>query len=201
MIFFVSIPQSFSQKASSFFDLGAAEKLWVVLHPLSAKKAFEISKQVEELSNEMAKAGMLDADEAGGKIDAFRHAYWMALLGKHIGEKKSRWLGKAHEKANRKQFEKGELEEGFLPDKVSMEMDLHNNEIGISIARMYPDKSDEELKNIVLDFLGKGELLIIKKDKDKNALDSKGNRIPRENWEGKWNNDRVLVASDYQNGL
>lgn len=179
-------------------DLGGAEKLWVLLHPFSAGKAYEISNRVEELSREMAEAGELDSDMSGGKIDAFRHAYWMALMCKEIGEKKSRWLGKAHEKANKKQFEKMDLEGGFVPDKASMEMDLHNNEIGISIARKYPEKSDGELKQIVLDFLKEGELIIIKKDSEGNSLDSEGNIIPQEEWEGKWINERVLVKSDYK---
>lgn len=179
-------------------NLGGAEKLWVVFHPFSAAKAYKISTEVEGLSKEMANSKKLDSDMAGGKIDAFRHAYWMALLSKHLGDNKARWLGKAHEKTNRKQFEKGEFEEGFVPDKISMEMDLHNNEIGISIARKFSDKSDIDLKQIVLDFLKKGELLIIKKDIDQNSLDVEGNIIPREEWEGKWINKRILVPSDYQ---
>lgn len=195
---FVFLPKLDAQKLSSFKSLGAAEKLWVLLHPFTAGKAYKISKKVQELSKEMADSGKLDADMAGGKIDAFRHAYWMVLLGMNIGEKKARWLGKAHEKVNRKQFEKGEFEEGFVPDKVSQEMDLHNNEIGISIARKYPEKSNAELKQIVLDLLKKGEMIIIKKDSNQNSLNAVGNIIPREEWEGKWINERVLVPSDYQ---
>ena len=187
-----------AQKIDSFKKLGGAEKLWVVLHPFSAGKAYEISMKVDSISKEMVEQGALDGDGAGGKVDAFRHALWMALLSKEIGKSKSRWLGKAHEKMNKRQFEKGELEHGAWPDMVSMQMDLHNNEVGIEISEENLDLNIEEAKKKVLERLHGGDMLIIKKDREGNSLDKKGEVIPAKEWEGKWENFRVLVPSDYQ---
>ena len=58
-----------------------------------------------------------------------------AVLSSQIGSKKARALGLAHERGNKKAFEKNILEHGVLPDSVSMEMDLWNNEVGILIGR------------------------------------------------------------------
>lgn len=201
MLLLCSVFSSFAQKTDSFKNLGGAEKLWVVLHPFSAEKAYEISNRVDSLSKEMVKAEVLDGDGSGGKVDAFRHAYWMALMASEIGKRKSRWLGKAHEKKNRKQFQRGQLENGDVPDLPSMEMDLHNNEVGIAIAREHPKMSAEVLKQLVMEVLEKGGMLIIKKDREGNSLDSEGEIIPTKEWEGKWENRRVLVKSDYKQDL
>ena len=193
----LSFTKATAQKISAFKDLGGAEKLWVVLHPFAAGKAYNISKDVEELCQEMIEKEQLDADGAGGKIDAFRHAYWMAILTKELGPARARWLGKAHEKKNKKDFEKGRLEDGAVPDKVSKEMDLFNNEVGIEIGEEYENASNEQLKQIILEKLEEGEMLIIKKDRRKNSLDENGKVIPNENWERSWENERVLVPSNF----
>lgn len=196
--FICSILPLSAQKAGAFNKLGREEKLWVILHPFSAGEAYEISMHVEDLSNKMKDSAKLDADLSGGKLDAFRHAYWMALLTKHIGPKRARWLGNAHERKNRRDFENNRTEEGFVPDKVSVMMDLFNNEVGIQIGKDFKDFSDEALKEKVLQYIEKGNMLVVKKDRKANSLDAAGELIPNENWEGKWENDRVLVPSDYQ---
>ena len=199
IIFFMtlfSFTKATAQKISAFKNLGGAEKLWVMLHPFSANNAYSISKEVDELSKEMIENNQLDADGAGGKIDAFRHAYWMALLTIEMGPARARWLGKAHEKKNEKDFKKGRLEDGAVPDKVSKEMDLFNNEIGISIGEKYKNEHRKNIKQIVLDKLKEGEMVIISKDRNKNSLDKNGNIIPNEKWEKNWENERVLVPSN-----
>src|SRR5258705_12173330 len=83
---------------SEFKKLSCAEKHWVFFHPFIAKKAFRLTQQARAASKEMLRSPLLDGDFNGGQVDAFRHAYWMALLTQHMCWRKARWLGKAHEK-------------------------------------------------------------------------------------------------------
>src|SRR4051812_15084088 len=81
-----------------FKKLSCPEKKWVLFHPFVAKKTFVFTQQARDASKEMIKDASLDGDENGGQVDAFRHAYWMALLSQNICWRKARWLGYAHEK-------------------------------------------------------------------------------------------------------
>ena len=140
---------SWGQKTTfqKFRVLSCPEKWWVVTHPFVAKKAhkitLEVRKTVEGLKNDTILKGIGN----GLQIDAFRHAYWMALLTREIGWRRSNKLGKAHEKGNYKTYKKGEVEDGVLPDKISSEMDLHNNGVGIDIGKKI---NVENLKNEVI---------------------------------------------------
>ena len=69
-------------------------------------------------------------DNNGGKLDAFKHSYWMARLTQGIGKRAAFRLGKAHEKGNYQTYQRRRLEDGLLPDKPSTDMDLYNNNIG-----------------------------------------------------------------------
>lgn len=64
----------------------AQKKWWVIWHPFKAKKALEISIDTKRVSDSIRKTNLLDGDYAGGQIDAFRHAYWMARLRIEIGK-------------------------------------------------------------------------------------------------------------------
>src|SRR6185369_7369148 len=99
-----------------FHKLSCPEKRWVIFHLFIAKKTFRLTQLARATSKELAKSPSLDGDENGGQVDAFRHAYWMALLSQHICWRKARSLGKAHEKGNYREFKKGKTEEGLLPD-------------------------------------------------------------------------------------
>ena len=61
----------------------------------------------------------------------------MARLTQGIGRRAAYSLGKAHEKGNYQTFKNRQLEDGILPDKPSSEMDLYNNQIGISIGKRF----------------------------------------------------------------
>ena len=56
----------------------------------------------------------------------------MARLNQEIGKSAARSLGKAHEKDNYRQFKDQLLEDGVFPDKISSEMDLINNNVGLN---------------------------------------------------------------------
>ena len=134
---------------------------------------------------------------SGSRRDALRHAYWMALLSRHIGPKRALWLGEAHEKKNRKDFEKGILEDESMADVKNEEMDLSNNIFGAKIGKYCKKCSDEELLETTIEALKKGELFIIKHNVKGQFLDQAGQVINKEDWWGKWENKRVLVSSDF----
>lgn len=83
-----------------------------------------------------------------GHNDAFRHAYWNALLTKNFGEDFAAAFASAHE--------------GVPNNPADREaMDLYNNEVGRRIAAENPDASDEELAELVYDAVQNGETVVI----------------------------------------
>lgn len=186
-------PFSLSAQKLTFFKLGSAEKWWVVNHIFVAKKAKEISQRSVLLSDSVAKAENFPNRQSGGEKDAFRHALWMALLAEEIGVKKALKLGIAHEKENRKDFEKGRKEDGALPDSVAVEMDLFNNTVGAKISE---ECTADSILICVKQKLYTGELRIVKMNLNGESLNGYDEPIPRELWEGKWENARLLVPSN-----
>ncbi|WP_147457591.1 LysM peptidoglycan-binding domain-containing protein [Paracoccus alkanivorans] len=88
-----------------------------------------------------------------GHNDAFRHAYWNALMTDRFGEDFATSFGTAHEGV-----------EGNPAAKEAM--DLYNNEVGRRIASENPDASDEELAELVYDAVENGEMLVIDENGD-----------------------------------
>ena len=77
--------------------------------------------------------------------DAFRHAYWNALMVKHIDNSWAYRWATAHE-------------EGGDGEPIENEMDLWNNEKGRLIATNNPYDTDSELSDKVMDALNDGVL-------------------------------------------
>lgn len=175
-----------------FKKLSCPEKRWVIFHPFVAKKALKVSLEAREITDEIKQQKLLVGTGNGDQIDAFRHAYWMARLAQEIHWRKANRLGKAHEKGNYQQFKKGKLEDDVLPDKISSEMDLYNNKVGLNLGKLNKEK---ELKNEVLNLVKDGKCKIIKTDAEGNFLDEKNKLIPLEELKGKWENRKVLVDS------
>lgn len=175
-----------------FKKLSCPEKRWVIFHPFVAKKALKVSLEAREITAEIKQQKLLVGTGNGDQIDAFRHAYWMARLAQEIHWRKANRLGKAHEKGNYQQFKKGKLEDDVLPDKISSEMDLYNNKVGLNLGKLNKEK---ELKNEVLNLVKEGKCKIIKTDAEGNFLDEKNNLIPLEELKGKWESRKVLVDS------
>jgi len=193
MLFFVNLKGQESV-FKQFATLSCAEKSWVVFHPFVAKKALQISMEARKTTAEVKQQKLLKGEGNGDQVDAFRHAYWMALLTFEIGERRARKLGKAHEKGNHQQFKKGKTEDGVLPDKISSEMDLFNNELGIEIAKTI---TTEKLIELIINKVKSGYAKIIKQDQEHQFLDNQDKIIPTEELQGKWENRKVLVNSDY----
>lgn len=96
----------------------------------------------------------IPADRAGewqgndGHRDAFRHAYWNALMTQRYGESWTAAFATAHE--------------GIPGNTANREaMDLYNNQIGRSIGAANPNASPQELANQVEQALNQGRLVTI----------------------------------------
>jgi len=189
--------QGFSQSNwQQFKKLSCPKKTWFIFHVFKAKKAFELSKEAQRVADSVAKTPLLDGDKNGGQVDAFRHAYWMARLRQEIGENAARKLGKAHEKTNYQQYKKSQLEDGENPDKVSSEMDLFNNSIGLLYTEKgvpYPKKG--LIFRIVNGILA-GNNKVIKKDEKRNYLTCDNKIISQNSLKGKWKNNKCLIYSN-----
>ena len=178
-----------------FFKLSGPKKSWVLKYPFKAKKVLEISLDVKRISDSLKTSNLLDGDLNGGQLDAFRHAYWMARLKEEIGEAAARSLGKAHEKENYKTYKKNKLEDGVLPDKISTEMDLWNNEQGLKLVSKNGTTPKIGLIYRIVNAIHQGKMKVIKKDKNGNFLTCDGEIILKESLVGKWENKKCLLYS------
>ncbi len=189
--------ESYTQsKTSRFFKLSSPEKCWVVFHPFKAKRAFYTMQDALKTTDSISETYSIGDDLNGGQLDAFKHSYWMARSSQTIGERASKKLGKAHEKGNFRSFKKGKKEDGFLPDLPSSEMDLYNNEVGLKIAKKYPDQTKFEIILTLIDEVQAGSMKILKKNCIGDFLTCSGEIIPKELLIGKWENEKCLIDSD-----
>ncbi|MEE9406504.1 MAG: hypothetical protein V3V28_00375 [Polaribacter sp.] len=196
IIFLLSAGQIFSQSDFKFFfKLSRPIKTWVIFHPFKAKKSLRISLETNKVADSVAKTNLLDKDAAGGQVDAFRHAYWMARLRQEMGKSAARSLGKAHEKENYLTYKKRKLEDGVVPDEISSEMDLFNNDQGLKLTRKRSKTSRNSLVYRIVNAIKSGKMKIIKKDKKGNFLTCNGKTISAEELKGKWKNNKCLVVS------
>ena len=187
----------YSQSASKGFKtLSSPEKCWVIFHPFKAKRAYRLSLEAKHVSDSISKTNLLDKDGNGGQVDAFRHAYWMATLAQEIGKNSAKSLGKAHERGNHKQFKKGKLEDGTVPDKPSSDMDLFNNDFGITLYKNNKKASKEQFITLLVQHIQNGNLKILKKDTYGNYQDCEGNSIPKKELKGIWETSKCLIDSD-----
>lgn len=166
-----------------------------MFHVFKAKSIYKITQQVLNETLELLADTTLDGDLNGGQLDAFRHAYWMALITKYHGSRTALSLGKAHEKGNYIMFKKNKKEEGSLPDYESSQMDYLNNDVGIEIGKKYHDLNDGEIKSLLIDMIKEGKLFVIKKDTKGNYLDCNNNLIKID---GKsWTTGKCITTSNY----
>ncbi len=195
LIFYTFQLQSQSATAS-FFKLSSPEKWWVIFHPFQAKKALNITTFTFRKTDSLKAVKILGNDLNGGQLDAFKHSFWMANLAQSIGVKAALKLGKAHEKGNYRFYKKNKLEDGFLPDKASSDMDLFNNEVGVKILKENPELHTADLIDKVILSILNGEMKIIKKNKEGQFLDCSGNKILKVDLIGRWENKKCLVNSN-----
>src|SRR5687767_10645799 len=116
--------------------LSMPEKMWILWHPIAAIKVKKITGKCYTIYNKLPFEQRLDKYENGGRMDAFRHAFFMAAYAQRIRTRKIRKLGLRHEQANYKQFTQARYEEGEPPDSLASVMDLRNNEVGFVIGNL-----------------------------------------------------------------
>lgn len=198
IILFILLSTQLSAQSNwkQFWQQSAPHKMWAVFHPFKAKKASEISMEATRVSDSIAKTDLLDKDIAGGQVDAFRHAYWMARLHQKIGKCAALSLGKAHEKANYKTFKKNKFEDGILPDQASKEMDLFNNKVGLGFTKKGISTNSNELTLKIVNAILMGDLKVIKKDTVGNYLTCDGEIIPSAALLHSWQNRKCLIPSN-----
>lgn len=181
-----------------FKQVSRPEKWWAVWHPFIAFKAFDLTRKSLKMTNEVVDFGILGDDLHGGQADAFKHAYWMALLTQHINWRKAFSLGKAHEKGDYLEFKRAWRKGKFsIHDEAASEMDLQNDRLGVIIGVQNPEASETQLRDIIIDAVHSGQLKIIKKNENGESLDRENNVIPIDSLKGRWKTERVLVPSDY----
>lgn len=197
VIVFIFLGSQISAQSNweKFWKLSTTHQIWVVFHPFKAKKASEISMEATRVSDSVAKTDLLDKDIAGGQVDAFRHAYWMARLRQEIGKRAAFSLGKAHENDNYRTFKKHQNENGILPDQASKEMDLFNNNVGLGFTQKGILVSQNELTQNIVDAILIGDLKVIKKDTLGNYLTCDGELIPSEDLGNSWQNTKCVIPS------
>jgi hypothetical protein len=191
--FHVVQSQSFRKKLTYVSN---PEKCWVLMHPFVARKALKVTMRVYSITDSIKQSGSIGSDNSGGKFDAFKHAFWIASVTAAIGPRKALKLGVAHEKGNKRQFKKHQLEDQLLPDSISSVMDLHNNEQGARVVEVSKKYSLQQLQEKVMQLLWHGQLACIKKDKEGNFLTCAGERIDLQQWRRKWGIPKCLIASN-----
>lgn len=168
--------RSFAQEVH-MKNLSGREKRWAIFHPIAAKKAKKIVPFVREEVRIKIAEGKIDSLIHGGQADAFRHALWMALMAKHIGNKKAVHVGKLHEMKNKDDFFKNEKEDNSLQDSVSCQMDLLNNELGAAYGGGYKKSSDKEIEDLILTGISNGEFFMLFRNKKNQFLSCDGNVV------------------------
>jgi hypothetical protein len=159
---------------------------WALGHPFAAIKVKRIHKKLAPYYNEAELKLKLDGFSSGGKLDAFRHVFYMAAFGQKVKAKKLIKLGKAHERTNYLQFKRNKDEHGLVPDSISCVMDLLNNEIGVKLGRENKKMSYEELKQKVIGLVNEGNAHFLAIDKYGNYLDCNNQVIDLKAYKGKW---------------
>lgn len=173
------------------------EKVWSVTHPFKAKKVMKCAQRSRFVTDSLEKAGVF-TDRNGGQLDAFRHAYWTALMiNAGLKEKVVRKVGERHEKGNYIDFKKGKLEDSARADSMMCVMDLRNNDSGISIGKKYRDGDHKlSLIEMIMNETGNGNLAIMSKNESGGYLDANGKLIDLTMYGGKWYIPKVIVKSD-----
>ncbi len=163
----VASNDSYAQKGKShkLGKISRPEKCWAFSHPFIVKKTFRLTVKALFVADSIQQTGVFTGSMSGGQPDAFKHAYWMALLCQDISARKAFKLGKAHEKGNCKSYKKARRKGLEDPhNKTSSEMDMWNNKKGIEIGVVNKDIPLVQLQQIVVDSVLSGAMRIIIND-------------------------------------
>jgi hypothetical protein len=182
--------------AQSGDRLSRYEKRWAVFHPFAAVKIKKLHTANLPVYMDVKNKMLLDAYESGGKLDAFRHSFFMAVFAQNVKIGKLRRLGQAHEKGNYLTFLKRRSEYGELPDSLSSVMDLRNNELGFSIGRMNKNLPTDQLSQKVIEALKKGEGVYLQRNSSGQFVTCRGEVLKVEGLERKWFIPKCLIPTN-----
>lgn len=201
VFFLISLAAELSAQsaAKGYFHLSGPEKRWALLHPFIAQEVYDCGLRARFITDSLKNNNVLQ-DGNGGQLDAFRHAYLMALVSMKISDRKAEKLGRVHEKGNYRDWKKGKLEDSLRADSVLCVMDLKNNLSGIEIGNNFQNdtsKTKISLEAKVIQEVKAGRLVIIKKNENGQALDQSGRIIDLSLYENKWFIPKVLVRSNF----
>jgi RHS repeat-associated protein len=130
-------------------QLTSAEKEFVTNNPLVAWDFYDARNEAFTMAAQTKLEGA-----HGGYQDAFRHAYWNALMAKAHGKEKALEYSNAHEaRDNPVEIVVGDM----LMDKI-------NNSVGAEIGAANSNLSNQEIANLVMDALNSGKLKILNED-------------------------------------
>lgn len=135
---------------SNIFDiwnsLTDSEKKLVIRYPFDALKVNQ-AKNIATTQTEIK----FGANGLGDKSDAFRHGIWNAEMTYLIGQSKAEMFATAHEDKD----VSGTESDGFLKTE-HRNMDLHNNQVGRTLAVQNPGLTEDELVNLIYSEVNKG---------------------------------------------
>ena len=171
------------------------EKKWALFHPIAALKINAIYKKCISYYEDTKKENSLDRFESGGKLDAFRHIFFMSAFAQKIKIRKIRKLGRAHERGNYKHFLKNIEEQGEFPDSLASVMDLFNNEVGFKLGSENKKLNLKEVKSLVVTELKKGRGLCFKRNMNGQYVNCNNEIVIKENYLRKWFIPKCLIKT------
>ncbi|WP_051023072.1 DUF6973 domain-containing protein [Nocardia pneumoniae] len=139
------IKPDFNPSLMTSEEIDAMKRL-LVSSPLGPAHVIE-QVQLTETAKDTAKE-LYPNSVDDGQGDAFRHAYWNALMTQKYGEDWTKEYTTAHEKSG-----------GNTPQREAM--DLYNNELGRKVALAHPNASPEELKDLIRTEIANGNAIVI----------------------------------------
>ena len=185
-----------SNKALAQHEISKYEYRWAFFHPFAALKVKNHLKEAMTIYSSVKTSNILDSEESGGTLDAFRHSFTMAYLSRYVKIKKLRKLGKAHERGNEYFFYKKHQEFGERADSLACVMDLKNNELGFEIGSKYCQASKEDLKAIVIEQIKNGNAWKLKKNSQNQYVSCENEPILIENYKNQWFLPKCLIKSN-----
>jgi hypothetical protein len=169
------------------------EFFWALRHPFAAMKVKRVYHKAYVVYQEQKQKQEPDSFSVNGKLDAFRHIFFMAAFSQKIKSRKLVKLGVAHEKANYKQFKCDPKREKVQQDSLSTVMDLTNNLIGIQLGRGCRKCSLDELRNKVLALIYEEKVCYILRNNEGRYISASNEEIPLKDYKGKWFIPFVLI--------
>lgn len=144
--------ESYTSIPRAFLELNSVEKYLCVTSPLKCAKMYSCSTKALSTAPTYFKDGCTD-----GRCDAFRHAYWNALMVRRIDYNFARDFAAAHEYGDPRS----------RPQDLDRQMDSYNNSWGQSIGQSYTTSkyTDSQVEGVVKSYVTGGKLVIIKNGK------------------------------------